>query len=114
MFIPFSGFTWFYRVIYEGRPATGKKPPDLSLLLNFKTSVQDPEKEKAAILSLYQRYEQLRLLTEHPGPRNLEKEFIKFITFYHKTLMTKYQSRSIEFSLKKDGAGVKVAAFPEK
>jgi len=114
MFIPFSGFSWFYRIIYEGRPGTGKKPPDLSLLLSFRTSIREPEKEREAILSLYQRYEQLRVLTGNPRRRPLENEFIEFITFYHTTLTAKYQSRSIRFSLKKDGTGVKVAAFPEK
>nr|NJM02226.1 hypothetical protein [Desulfobacula sp.] len=113
MFIPFSGFAWFYRIIYEGGPAAAKKPPDLSLLLSFRTSIREPEKEKEAILSLYQRYEQLRVLTGHPRRRPLEKEFIEFITFYHTTLTAKYQSRSMAFSLKKDGAGVRVAAFPE-
>jgi len=114
IFIPYSGFTWFSRVIYEGRTAAGQKPPDLSLLLSFRICVRDPEKEKEAILSLYQRYEQLRVLLGHPRRRPLEKEFIEFITFYHTTLTARYQSRSIRFSLKKDGTGVKVAAFPEK
>ncbi|OGR60113.1 MAG: hypothetical protein A3J80_00870 [Desulfobacula sp. RIFOXYB2_FULL_45_6] len=114
MFIPFSGFTWFYRIIYEGIAGLPeKKPPDLSLLLNFKTSIREPEKEKEAILSLYHRYEQVRVLTEHPKRGNLQQEFIDFIIHHHNILMTKYQSRSIEFSLKKDGTGVKVAAFPE-
>jgi len=115
IFIPFSGFTWFYRVIYEGIVALpDKKPLDLSLLLNFKTSIQEPEKEKDAILSLYHRYEQLRLLTENPKRRNLQNEFIEFIIHHHKNLMTKYQSHGIEFTLKKDDTGVKVVAFPEK
>jgi len=91
-----------------------KKPLDLSLLLNFKTSIQEPEKEKDAILSLYHRYEQLRLLTENPKRRNLQNEFIEFIIHHHRNLMTKYQSHSIEFTLKKDDTGVKVVAFPEK
>ncbi len=115
MFIPFSGFGWFYRIIYEGIPAlSDKKPPDMSLLLSFKISIREPEKENEAILSLYQRYEQLRVLTKNPRRQNLQNEFIEFINFQHKHLMTEYQSHSIAFSLKKDNAGVKVVAFPEK
>jgi hypothetical protein len=115
MFIPFSGFTWFHRIIYEGIAALpDKKPLDLSLLLNYKTSIREPEKEKESILSLYHRYEQLRLLTGNPKRGNLQNEFIEFIMVNHKYLMTKYQSHAIEFSLKKDETGVKVAAFPEK
>ncbi len=115
MFIPFSGFTWFYRIIYEGIAAVPEKQfLDLSLLLNFKTSIQDPEKEKDSILSLYHRYEQLRLLTQNPKRGNLQNEFIEFIRLHHKNLMTTYQSHSIEYSFKKDETGVKVMAFPEK
>ena len=115
MFIPFSGFTWFHRIIYEGIAALpDKNPPDLSLLLNFKTSIREPEMEKDAILSLYHRYEQLRLLTGNSKRGNLQNEFIEFIMLHHKNLMTEYQGHGIEFSLKKDDIGVKVVAFPEK
>jgi hypothetical protein len=115
MFIPFSGFTWFHRIIYDGLGAlSAKKPPDLSLLLNFRVSIQDPEKETEAVLSLYRRYEQLRILTGNPGSINFEKEFVEFIVFHHHALTAKFQSRSIEFSLQRNETGVKVAAFPEK
>jgi hypothetical protein len=115
MFIPFSGFAWFHRIIYDGLGAlSAKKPPDLSLLLNFSVSIREPEKETEAVLSLYRRYEQLRILTGNPRRRPFENEFIEFITFYHTTLTAKYQSRSIEFSLQRDETGVKVAALPEK
>ena len=115
MFIPFSGFTWFHRIIYDGLGAlSAKKPPDLSLLLNFSVSIREPEKETEAVLSLYRRYEQLRILMGNPGSRNFEKEFVEFIGFHHHALTAKFQSRSIKFSLQRDETGVKVAAFPEK
>lgn len=115
MFIPFSGFNWFYRILYEGIPALpDKRSLDLSLLLSFKTSIRDPEKEKEAVFSFYQRYEQLRDLTENPKRGNLQNKFFEFINLHHRMLMTKYQSRSIGFSLKQDDAGIKVVAFPEK
>ena len=115
MFIPFSGFNWFYRIIYEGIPAiSDKKTPDLSLLLSFKTSIMNPEKETEAVFSLYQRYEQLRDLTENPKRANLWNKFFEFINFHHRNLMTKYQSRSIEFSLRQDDTGIKVVAFPQQ
>jgi hypothetical protein len=115
MFIPFSGFTWFHRIIYDGLGVLSvKKPPDLSLLLNFSVSIQDPEKETEAVLSLYRRYEQLRTLTGNAGRSPLENEFMEFITFYHTALTAKFQSRSIRFSLQRDETGVKVTAFPEK
>jgi hypothetical protein len=116
MFIPFSGFTWFHRIIYDGLGGalSAKTPPDLSLLLNFSVSIQDSEKETEAVLSLYWRYEQLRILTGNPGSRNFEKEFMEFIVFHHHTLTAKFKSRSIRFSFQRDETGVKVAAFPEK
>jgi len=115
MFIPFSGFTWFHRIIYDGLGAlSAKKPPALSLLLNFSVSIRDPEKETEAILSLCRRYEQLRILTGNPGAGNFAKEFVEFIVFHHHALTAKFQSRSIRFSLQRDETGVKVAAFPEK
>ncbi|MDA8136573.1 MAG: hypothetical protein M0T82_18290 [Desulfobacteraceae bacterium] len=115
MFIPFSGFAWFHRIIYDGLGALSvKKPPDLSLLLNFSVSIQDPEKETEAVLSLYRRYEQLRILTGNPVSGNFEKEFVEFMGFHHRAVTAKFKSRSIRFSLQRDETGVKVAAFPEK
>lgn len=117
LFIPFSGFSWFYKIIYkvekESLPAW-EKPLDLSLLLSFKASVKDPEQEFEAIRVLYERYELLRHLIGNPRRDNRLNEFGAFIIQNHKEITQEYGSRSIEFSLKKENAEVKVVALPKK
>jgi len=116
LFISFSAFSKFHEIIYEGdndAASSVEKPLDFSLLLNFKTSIKDPEQEKEAIQILYRRYELLRHLIGNPKRGDLQKEFNEFIIQTHKKINREYKTHSIEFSLKKQGRDVNVIAFPK-
>jgi hypothetical protein len=117
LFIPITGFSWFYNIIYQGQldPFSAKeKPVDLSLLLDFKAVVNDPETDNMIIETLYERYELLRELTGHSKRHHYFFEFDSFIRKNHETISNTYQSQSIEYSLKKDGKNVKIIAFPQR
>jgi len=117
LFIPFSGFSWFYKIIYKTRCAkktTRQIPIDLSLLLGFKASVTNPDQEKEIIQTLYDRYELLRQLTGKQKRGNLQNAFYEFIGQTHASITKKYKSRFIEFSLKKDDKKVTITAFPKR
>lgn len=110
LFIPFSGFSWFYTILY----GSSKKTPDLSLLLSFTTTIKSPELENALVQTLYERYELLRQLTGNPKGSNRLTAFSEFITQSHRTISQDYQCRSIAYSLKKENQDVKVIALPGK
>ena len=117
LFIPFSGFSWFYNILYGSSKkalSSGKKAPDLSLLLSFKTVIKAPEQEKALVQTLYERYELLRQLTGNPKADSRLTAFGEFIVQSHRTISQDYQSHSIEYSLKKENNDVKVIAFPKR
>jgi MshEN domain len=121
VFISFSWFSKFYEKIYktsrekEHRKKTTPtdKILDLSLLLNFKTSIQDPEQENDSIQTLYERYELLRQLIGNPKRANLENEFAEFVIETHKKITREYKNQIIKFSLKKEKRDVKIIAFPQ-
>jgi len=90
-----------------------KKPLDLSLLLNFTTSIKDPEHQLDSIKTLYERYELLRQLIGNPKRPNLEDEFNQFIIQTHQKITREYNNQIIKFSLKKENRDVKIIAFPK-
>ena len=90
-----------------------KKPLDLSLLLNFTTSIKDPEHEFDSIKTLYERYELLRQLIGNPKRADLQDEFNQFIIQTHKKITREYNNQIIKFSLKKENRDVKIIAFPK-
>lgn len=117
VFIPYWGFGQLNQTIYSA--SLEKKPfksrsLDLSFLLKFKTSVTDPAREKDAIQTLYQRYEQLHHLAGSQKKENRQDDFNRFIQLVHEKITREYKSRSIEFSLKKEENGVKIIAFPKR
>ncbi len=117
LFIPITGFSWFYNIIYQGQSdpfPSREKPVDLSLLLNFKAVVEDPEADNMIIETLYQRYELLRELTGHSKRHHYFFEFDSFVRKNHLMICEEYQSKSIEYSLKKEGKDVKIIAFPRR
>lgn len=117
LFIPFSEFLWFYKIIYEGSPdpaVSSGRTLDLSLLLSYKASIKDPGQEDDVIQTLYRRYELLRTLIGNPKRDPLQDEFSRFILQIHKKITREYQSRSIVFSLKRENTDVKVMAFPKR
>ncbi len=118
MFIPFSGFSWFHNIIYSnhdgGKEHCPKIPVDLSLLLNFRTMIKNPELEPDAVKTLYSSYEQLRQLAGNPARPDYLDRFKEFIRINHEHLSKKYQTRNIEFSLEKNGNKVRLMALPQK
>jgi hypothetical protein len=137
MFISFSQFSKLHNQLYKNDATTAststivpvasiaianakpaptpsiKKPLDLSLLLNFTTSIKDPEHEFDSIKTLYERYELLRQLIGNPKRADLEDEFNQFIIQKHKKITRKYNNQIIKFSLKKENRDVKIIAFPK-
>ena len=120
VFIPFSGFIWFYKLLYkEDWTSTGSMevPVDLSLLMKFSITITDPEKEKETILSLYDRYERVRQesfqvkANDHNGREN---QFIAFVSQHHARLSRKFQCRAIKFSLKAENNQLRVMALPRE
>jgi hypothetical protein len=116
LFIPYSGFSWFYDIIYQTRApihAPVNRPLDLSSLLNFKTEIQDPEQETAAVQELYEQYELLRMQAGNPPRTPLENEFLSFVIHSHQQISQAHPCQSIEFSLKKKDGRVNLLAFPK-
>ena len=117
LFIPYTGFSWFSKIIYGDLPEDKKpeeKPVDLSLLLNFKTIIRDPEMEKKSVWILYERYEMLRRLIGKAKRGNFQDEFNLFIQRNHQQICKEYGVKQIEYSLKREGETVSVAAFPQQ
>jgi len=108
VFIHFAGFSKGYKILYENL-----KPLDLSLLLNFKISIKDPEQENEYIRTLYKQYELLRLGIGNTKRNDLQSEFSKFIIQSHRKITREQKNQIIEFSLKKEGRVVKVIAAPK-
>ena len=116
MFISFSGFTWFYKMLYEEAWAPEKpreKLVDLSLLLKFCVTIADPVNERKAVLAFYKRYEQVRSLVGYAAQGDRKKMFQTFVAEYHGKIRQKYHCRSIEFSLKKEKNHLRIMAFPK-
>lgn len=115
-FISFLQFSKLYIQLYENSTNTAsssQKPLDLSMLLNFKTSIKNPEKERDAIKTLYEKYELLRQLIGNPKRTSLENEFNEFIIQTHRKITQEYNNRIINFSLKKENRDATIIAFPE-
>jgi hypothetical protein len=125
LFIPFSGFSWFYKIIYDipkkldpsGPYEHDEKQLDLSLLLTFKATInkenmKDHDQKNESIRILYNRYELLRHLMGNPKRDNLLGEFTEFIQRTYKEISREYQTQNIEFFLKKEDRNVNIVAFP--
>lgn len=116
LFIPYSGFVWFSKVVYARGGEEEKsqiKSVNLSSLLGFKAAVKDPEVEKKEIWILYERYELLRHIAGNARRGNFQDEFNLFIQREHMQIKEKYKCNTIEYSFKKDGKNVSIAALPK-
>ncbi len=127
VFIPFSGFTWFYKLLYkENLRSTNTSPVDLSLLMKFSVSITDPDRDKKEILSLYDSYEQVRMQSLHQEKKQSDDpvedrdqpersaQFFTFIRQNHARITEAYNCASVEFSLKKTDDRLMVMALPQK
>jgi len=116
LFIPFSGFTWFYKMLYEEAWAAKKevqKPVDLSLLLSFCVTITDPGGQVQAIASLYKRYEWVRQLLGYPAKGDRAKRFQTFVAQSHERITREYACTAVEFSLKNDPTQLQIMAYPK-
>ena len=120
LFIPFSGFSWFYQLLYDethaisrGKETAKEKSMDLSLLLEYEAVIKDPVIEKEGVLALYERYELLRRLLGSKGVPDRQVAFHTFIMEKHESITRKFQCRAIRFSLENDQGQVLISAFPE-
>ncbi|MCG8636338.1 MAG: hypothetical protein MI863_21075 [Desulfobacterales bacterium] len=127
VFIPFSGFTWFYKLLYRenwGAKKANNMPVDLSLLMKFSVSVTDPDRDKKKILSLYDRYEQVRMQSRNQeekrsaapvrNPDDRSGLFFTFIRQNYTRISREYNCSGVEFSLKKTDDRLMVTALPQK
>ncbi len=119
LFIPYSGFTWFYKLLYNEPhiPVMCENPSDevpgeLSLLLKYQIDIKDPVIEQEGVLELWERYEQLRDLVGLGGRTDRHVAFQTFIMEKHEEIIRKFHCRSVRFSLEKDQGKVLIAAFP--
>ena len=117
LFIMKSGFSWFHDIIYTGQRSAGRKEPkevqpDISLLLGYKTMVNDLGDDTAAIKTLYHQYETLRKLLGNNETVDRRDAFNQFIGYAHERIAKKADTRSIEFSFKKQGRDVLIVAKP--
>lgn len=115
VFIPFSGFTWFYRLLYEKNWEGGKKPVDLSLLMKSSVLVTDPGGETDKILAFFDRYERVRgagkaAASSAEGRRS---SFLDFVRHHHKRITARWDCRQVRFSLKQEKGRLLVTAAPE-
>ena len=120
VFIPFSGFTWFYRLLYgrnweerrvgEGAGEGAADPSPESPIV-----IADPKSEKEKIFALFRRYESLR--GKDPGQDDQtagrRELFLAFIRQHYGRIAGRHGCRRVRFSVKKEGARLLVMAAPE-
>lgn len=117
LFVPYSGYVWFSKVVYSQAKEKNKiepKPSDVSTLLDFKAAVKDPKADKKEIWILYERYELMRQLMGNSRRDNYLDEFNQFIQNNHNKIRKEYKCSTIEYSLKKNGDNISIAATPKR
>jgi len=115
VFIPFSGFKTLFNLLYGEKEKSffQERSPDISLLLNFRITITDPDKEQEKILSLHGRYETIRTLTcEGPG-KERSKDFKEFIASEHKRITSQYGIKRVEYFLRKKNQNLFIIALPQ-
>ena len=113
VFITFSGFTWFYRLIYEKNWLGEKKSVDLSLLMKSSMVVCDPGAEEEKILAFFDRYERVRRAGQGTVGADRQSQFLEFIRHHHGEMSARTQCKRIRFSLKREAGRLKILATPE-
>jgi|GEM_PF-1856878 len=125
IFITFSGFTWFFKMLYKKNWVSSGSikdsgDEDTAAIplgsMDFSVLVADPDQDKDAINALYEQYEQIR--REHWGTQTRDRErailFFEFIRRHHGGIAARFNCSSIRFSFKKSGSRLVVTAMPGK
>jgi len=133
VFVSFSGFSWFFKILYK-KSFDPKKtadnaqelPPDqtqdlpaeknktLPPVPDFSVTISDPVREKDKIIQLYGAYEQTRQqmgCTLEPGRK---PAFVQFIQQQHQAVIANYHCRAVAFSFEKQGNRMMILAVPVK
>ncbi len=117
VFVSFSGFSWFYKILYQksfDHRHAQEDSKDLPFLQNFSVKISDPVREKDRIVLLYEMYEQARQQmggTAQPGRKTA---FLQFIQKQYQVVIEKFQCRTVAFSLEKQGGRMMISAIPIK
>lgn len=133
VFVSFSGFSWFFKILYQKsfdpqktaenvqeQPAehaqenSAQKNRNLSPAPDFSVKISDPVREKDKILQLYEKYEQARqqmVCTAQPGRK---PAFLQFIQKQHQAVIQNYRCRAVAFSFEKQGDRIMILAIPVK
>lgn len=129
IFITFSGFTWFFKMLYKKAwvslgplgntpddDTSAKSDGDEDGSPDFSILVTDPDQDKDAVYTLYERYEQVRRENWGIQPRDKERAmlFFEFIRRHHSGISAHFNCSSIRFSFKKSGSRLMVTAMPGK
>jgi hypothetical protein len=117
VFVSFSGFSWFYKILYQKSfdPRDAQEiSKDLSLLQDFSVKISDPVREKEKILKLFKVYEQSRHHSSCNGQPGRGPAFLQFIQKHHQAVIEKFQCRAVVFFLEKQGARIVISAIPIK
>ncbi len=126
IFIPFSGFTWFYKMLYkEDLDAKGprkvsipvsKKDRSFTGAVNSSVEIRDPELERDAVARLYDQYERFRQgragLNKHDENRKRNALFFEFICESHSDMVARFGCSAVAFSLKQKGSRLLIIAEP--
>ncbi|HKJ99248.1 MAG TPA: hypothetical protein VJ959_10030 [Desulfotignum sp.] len=117
VFVSFSGFSWFYKILYQKsfdpRDAQ-EKAEDLSLFQDFSVKISDPVREKDRIVLLYEMYEQARQQIGGTIRSGRKPAFLQFIQKEYQSAIEKFQCRTVAFSLEKQGDRIVISAIPIK
>lgn len=114
LFIPFAGFTWFYRLLYgEGyvprpAPAVEPVPEEKTREPDFGIELHRPEIQGDLIRDLYRRYEELRGGSADTGDRY--SQFEQFICRSHANLVRDRGWTRVRFGLRRSPSGIDIIA----
>ena len=141
VFVSFSGFSWFFKILYQknfdprktaenaqvqpvenaqDQPVehTQNQPVeqarDLPPVPDFSVTISDPVREKDKIMQLYETYEQTRQqmgCTVEPGRK---PAFLQFIQKQHQAVIENFRCRAVVFSVEKQGDRMMILAIPVK
>ncbi|MDD9302247.1 MAG: hypothetical protein HUK40_07830 [Desulfobacter sp.] len=116
IFILFSGFTWFYKLLYNENwslPLSCTPCPSPDRGMDIFIEVRSPEQDKNLIDTLYQEYEKNQTAL---AVKEIDRgqAFFEFIRINHGKITRRFGCSAVEFLLKKKGAGVLVTARPKK
>ncbi|MCG8567813.1 MAG: hypothetical protein MI747_22330 [Desulfobacterales bacterium] len=116
VFIPYSGFSWFFRLLYgedlgakQGESGFGN---EVDRLLDFSVTISDPLAETDLVHALYHRYERLRQLGGMGKPPDRRLLFQAFIQESHSRIRRAQRSHVVAFGLERHQGQIRVKASP--